>query len=259
MSGAGGQVAFVTGSSRGIGLGAALELARAGFSVALNARKEGAELDAAAAAVEAEGARVCKVALDVAEIDRHEAALDHIENALGGLTTLVNNAGVSVLSRGDVLEVSEAGWDRCLDVNAKGLFFLSQACAKRFLARKREAELLYSIINVTSANATAASVLRGEYCASKAAAAMVSKVFAARLGCEEIAVFDVQPGLIDTEMTKSVIADYQRRAEAGLCLFPRVGQAAEVGKVVASLAGGGMPYVTGQVVSVDGGLLVERF
>lgn len=254
-----GQVALVTGSSRGIGLASAIALARSGFDVAVNARSEGDELDAAADAVAAEGRRVHKAAFDVGAIDRHDAVLEQIEVALGPLTTLVNNAGVSVLNRGDPLEVSEESYDRCMDINAKAVFFLTQAFSKRLLARERDSALTHAIINVTSANAVAVAVQRGEYCASKAAAAMISKVFAARLGAEGIAVFDVQPGLIATEMTQAVIDSYQKRAEEGLCLVPRVGQPAELGKVIATLATGGIPYTTGQAISVDGGMLVPRF
>ena len=254
-----GQVAFITGSSRGIGLASALELAREGFDIALNARSDGAELDEAARLVAAEGVRVVKAPLDVSRIEEHDAVLDRIESELGPLTTLVNNAGVGVISRGDVLDVTEESYDRCLDVNAKALFFLTQAFAKRLVARERPAELYHSVVNVTSANAAAVAAPRGEYCASKAAAAMISKVFAVRLGEFGIPVFDVQPGLIATEMTQAVIASYQKRAEEGLCLYPRVGQPEELGKVIASLATGKIPYTTGQAISVDGGMLVPRF
>ncbi len=254
-----GQVALVTGSSRGIGLAAAIALARAGFDVALNTLSEGDELDAAARKVAAEGARVCKAAFDVSETGEHAAALARIEESLGPITTLVNNAGVGVISRGDPLDVTEESWDRCLSVNSKAMFFLSQSWAKRTLGRARDPALYYSIVNVTSANAVAVAVPRAEYCASKAAAAMVSKVFAARLGAENIPVFDVQPGLIATEMTEPVIESYRQRAEDGLCLFPRVGQPEDLGVVIASLATGKIPYSTGQVISVDGGMLVPRF
>lgn len=254
-----GQVAFVTGSSRGIGLASAVALARKGFDVALNARSDNDELDAAAKTIEAEGQKAHKAAFDVSKIDQHDAILADIENALGPITTLVNNAGVGVMSRGDPLDVTEESYDRCLDVNAKAMFFLTQAHVKRLLKRQRDAALHYAIINITSSNATAVAVPRGEYCASKAAAAMISNVFAARLGEENIPVFDVRPGLIATEMTQAVIASYQKRAEEGLCLFPRVGQPEELGTVVATLATGGIPYTTGQAIAVDGGMLLPRF
>ena len=254
-----GQAAFVTGSSRGIGLAAAVELAKAGFDVALNGRADSPQLQAAMQQIQDEGVSVCKVVMNVAEIARHEWALNKIEREIGPLTTLVNNAGVSVINRGDVLAVTEESYDRCMSINAKAMFFLCQAFARRVTNQNLSPDLKYAIINVTSSNATAVALPRGEYCASKSAAAMISKVFAARLGPHDIPVFDVQPGLIETEMTETVIQSYQERAERGLCLFPRVGSAAEVGRVIAALATGQLPYVTGQTISVDGGMLVPRF
>lgn len=253
------QVALITGSSRGIGLAAAIELAKIGFDIALNAHSQSDEIDAAASLVEAQGVNVFKAPFDVGLIDRHEAALDAVEAGLGPITTLVNNAGVGVIDRCDPLDVTQESYDRCFEVNARAMFFLTQAFVKRLLGRERPQNLQFSVINVTSANASAVSVLRSEYCASKAAAAMISKVFAARLGEEGIPVFDVQPGLIATEMTASVIDTYRKRASEGLCLFPRVGQPRELGVVIASLASGKIPYATGQVISVDGGMLVPRF
>ena len=120
-------------------------------------------------------------------------------------------------------------------------------------------ERFHAIVNVTSANAVAVAVPRAEYCASKAAAAMVSKTWAVRLGAEGIAVYDVQPGLIATEMTAPVIADYEKRAQEGLTLFPRVGQPEEMGGIIAALASGRLPYTTGQAISADAGMLVPRF
>jgi NAD(P)-dependent dehydrogenase (short-subunit alcohol dehydrogenase family) len=254
-----GQVALVTGSSRGIGLGAAKALARKGFAVALNGPAEDAELAAAVAAVEAEGAKAVSVAFDVTDLAAHVPALDRIEAALGPLTTLVNNAGVGVLKRGDPLEVSEESWDRCLSVNAKAVFFLTQAFARRLLARARAPALFHSIVTVTSSNATAVAVPRSEYCASKAAAAMATQAWAVRLGAENIAVYDVRPGLIATEMTAPVIEMYTQRAQEGLTLLPRVGTPDEMGAIIATLASGGLPYTTGQVIAADAGMLVPRF
>lgn len=252
-------VALVTGSSRGIGLAAAEALAKAGFAVAVNGPADDAELAAAVARIAALGVPVVAAPFDVTDIAGHAAALTRIEAALGPLTTLVNNAGVGVLSRGDLLDVTEASWDRCLTVNTKAMFFLSQAFARLLLSRPRASELFHAIVNVTSSNANAVAVQRSEYCASKAAAAMVSKALAVRLGAENIAVYDVQPGLIATEMTAPVIEAYTKRAEDGLTLFPRVGQPADMGKIIASLATGQLPYTTGQVISADAGMLVPRF
>ena len=254
-----GPVALVTGSSRGIGLGAAKALASAGFAVALNGPFDDDELQEAVVAVRDLGGQAMAAPFDVSDLGAHAEMLAMIEAELGPLTTLVNNAGVGVLSRGDPLAVTEASWDRCLEINAKAVFFLTQAFAKQLLARSRSADQFCSIITVTSANAEAAAVPRAEYCASKAAAAMVTKTWAARLGAENIAVYDVRPGLIATEMTAAVIESYAKRAEEGLTLLPRVGQPDDIGTIIATLASGQLPYTTGQVINADAGLLVPRF
>lgn len=253
------QVALVTGSSRGIGLATAEALAGEGFAVALNAPAEDAELHAARDRIAALGVPVMSVPFDVADISCHAEGLARIEATLGPLTTLVNNAGVGVMQRGDMLDVTEESYDRCMAVNARAVFFLSQAFARRLVTRARPAELFHSIVNVTSANATAVAAPRAEYCASKAAAAMITSTLAVRLGPENIAVYDVRPGLIATEMTAPVIAQYEARAREGLTLIPRVGQPEEVGRVIASLATGRLPYTTGQTIAVDAGMLVPRF
>jgi len=252
-------VALITGSSRGIGLAAAKALAAEGFAVALNGPFDDAELHGAVAEIRDAGGTAVKVPFDVSDLKAHDQALSQIEDTHGPLTTLVNNAGVGVLNRGDPLDVSEESWDRCLAINAKAAFFLTQAFAKRLLSRDRPAETFHSIVNVTSSNAVAVAEQRAEYTASKAAAAMMSKTWAVRLGREGIAVYDVQPGLIATDMTAPVIEQYEARAKDGLTLFPRVGQPEDVGAIIASLAAGKLPYTTGQTISADGGLLVSRF
>ena len=252
------QVALVTGAGRGIGLAAAEALLAEGFAVALNGLPGDAALEAAVARLGVHGP-VAAAAFDVADLAAHGPALAAAEAALGPLTTLVNNAGVGVMARGDLLDVSEASWDRCLTVNTKAMFFLSQAFARALLARPRPAALFHAIVNITSSNAEAVAVQRAEYCASKAGAAMVSKAFAVRLGPDDIAVYDVRPGLIATDMTAPVIDSYRARAAEGLTLLPRVGEPAEIGRIVATLASGRLPYTTGQVIAADGGLLVSRF
>lgn len=254
------QVALITGANRGIGLAIAQALAGKGFAVAINGLEDDDSLAAAVASVAEAGGQTVKIAGDVTDLAGHEAMLDQAEAALGPLTTLVNNAGVPAMARSDVLAVSEESYDRCLAVNAKAPFFLSQAFAKRLTGRPREPGLFYSLINLTSSSARAVSVSRLEYCVSKAAAAMMTQGFAVRLGQEGVAVYDIQPGVIATDMTAPVISDYQRRIEdEGLTVLPRVGTPQDMGAIAAMLASGGMPYTTGQVISADAGLLISRY
>lgn len=253
------KVALVTGSSRGIGRAIAESLATAGFAVALNGPEENDELHDSRNALEKMGVPVLLAPFDVSDIECHDNVLTEIESGLGPLTTLINNAGVGAISRGDILDVTEESFDRCIAINSKALFFLTQKFSRRLLSRKRDASVYHSIVNITSANAEAASDSRAEYCASKSAASMITRTFATRLGRENIAVFDVQPGLIETSLTAPVIERYKQMAADGFCLLPRVGQPEDVGRVVCSLALGQIPYVTGQAISVDGGMLVPRF
>ena len=252
-------VALVTGAAGGIGRAAAVALAREGFAVALNALADDAGLDASLAAVREAGGTARALPFDVADVDAHADALAEAEGALGPLTTLVNNAGIGVLERGDPLDVGTASYDRCQAVNARAVFFLTQAFARRLLGRARDAARFHSVVNVTSANAEAVALPRTEYCVSKAAASMVTRAFAARLGPEDVAVYEVRPGLIRTAMTAPVMGDYERRASEGLTLQRRVGEPEEVGRVIATLAAGALPHVTGQTIAVDGGMLLARF
>jgi 3-oxoacyl-[acyl-carrier protein] reductase len=247
-----GQVALITGGSRGIGKAIASALKAEGFALAIN--------DLPGETLEATANELGALALpfDVTDLTAHPLALAKAEAELGPLTTLINNAGVGVMSRGDPLDITPESYDRCLNVNTRAPFFLTQAFARQILSRPRP-DAFHSIVTITSSNASAVAERRGEYCVSKAGAAMMSKLFAVRLGRENIACFDVRPGLIETEMTAPVIESYKTRAAEGLTLIPRVGQPQEVGTIVASLASGKLPYVTGQVVYADGGMLVERF
>lgn len=251
--------ALITGARRGIGKAIALGLARAGFDVAINDLAASPELDATVADAKALGVKAAAIAGDVAANDRHAEILDAAEKALGPLTTLVNNAGVSVANRGDLLEVGEASYDRCQLVNTRGVFFLTQAFAKRLLARQRPASLHHSIVTITSSNAVGVSINRGEYCVSKAAASMVSKLFAARLSNEGVGVYEIQPGLIETDMTAPSKARYDKLIEDGLTVIKRFGTPDEVAQIAVTLATGGLPYTSGQAIAADAGLLTVRF
>jgi NAD(P)-dependent dehydrogenase (short-subunit alcohol dehydrogenase family) len=251
--------ALVTGAAGGIGRAIAVALAEAGFAMALSDREASAALDAATAEAAGRGVRTVALPADLADLAAHAGLLDAAEAALGPLTTLVNNAGVSVLARGDLLDVSVDSYDRCQAVNTRGTFFLTQAFARRLLAAEAPVQGHRSIVTITSANAVGVSLNRGEYCVSKAGLSMASRLFAARLGGEGIGVYEIQPGVIETAMTAPSMASYRERIAGGLTVIPRVGQPAEVARAVVTCATGGLPYTVGQAIRVDGGLVEPRF
>lgn len=251
------QAALVTGGRRGIGKAIALALAEAGFDVAVADVVASEELSAAAAEIAALGRKSVAIVTDIGDIAAHGKLLDEAEAAVGPLTTLVNNAGVSVLSRGDLLDVTAESYDRCLAINTRGTFFLTQAFARRALASSSTGHR--SIVTVSSANAVAPSIARGEYCISKAGAAMITKLFAARLSDDGIGVYEIQPGFIETDMTAPSKAKYDALIEGGLTVIKRFGTPAEVARIALTLAQGLLPYTSGQVIQADGGLLSVRY
>lgn len=249
--------ALVTGARRGIGKAIALALAEAGFDVAVADVAPSDELQAVAGAIRNKGRKSAAVAADIAKIEDHAGLLDRAAAALGPLTTLVNNAGVSVINRGDLLEVTPESYDRCLAVNTRGTFFLTQAFARRLLGVNGEAHR--SIVTVSSANAVAPSIARGEYCVSKAGVSMISKLFAARLANDGIGVYEIQPGFIETDMTAPSKAKYDKLIEDGLTVIKRFGTPEEVARIAVTLASGLLPYTAGQIIQADAGLLTVRY
>ncbi len=247
--------AFVTGARRGIGKAIALALAGSGFDVAVNDVADSAELQATAAEISALGVKAVAVIGDISDIAAHTVMLEKAETALGSLTTLVNNAGVSVQNRGDLLDVTPESYDRCLSVNTRGTFFLTQAFAKRLKPSKDHR----SIVTISSANASGVSITRGEYCISKAGVSMMSKLFAARLGNEGVGVYEIQPGFIETDMTAPSKARYDKLIDEGLTVIKRFGTPEEVGRIALTLAQGLLPYTTGQIIQADAGLMMVRY
>ncbi|MEZ5931254.1 MAG: 3-ketoacyl-ACP reductase [Alphaproteobacteria bacterium] len=256
-------LALVTGARRGLGRAIALALAGRGFDLALNDLEPGDDLDETACRVETEGARAIKLPADIADLDRH-AQLIADAAAFGPLTCLVNNAGVSVLSRGDLLDVSVESYDRCLAINTRATFFLCQAFARHLLSPEgkdqvKAGDLRPSVVVVSSSNATGVSTNRGEYCVSKAGASMVAKLFAVRLAGEGIGVYEIRPGIIETEMTAPSRERYDRFFAEGRCPMPRWGKPEEVGRAVATCAAGDLPYTVGQPILIDGGLTLPNY
>ncbi|MFP3565912.1 3-ketoacyl-ACP reductase [Paraburkholderia sp. SIMBA_030] len=252
------HVALVTGARRGIGRAIALELADAGFDVAITDVEPSDELEATRAEIERTGVKCVALTSNLADIAQHDALLQAVEDSLGSVTCLVNNAGVSVMSLSDLLDVTPESYDRCLNVNTRGTFFLMQAFGRRAV-KTPQASVNRSIITITSSNAVAASPQRSEYCVSKAGLSMATTLFSLRLAELGIGVFEVQPGLIETEMTAPSKARYDALVENGLTAIKRWGMPEEVAVAVRTLATGGLPFSVGQAIRVDGGLLVSKY
>lgn len=253
------RVALVTGGSRGIGFGVALSLARDGFALAINGVRAESEAGGSLEALRAAGAEVIYCRGDVSSAPDRQAIMDRVREHFGRIHVLVNNAGVAPKRRQHILEATEESFEYVLRTNLQGPYFLTQSFA-RWMIAQREVDPEYSacIVNVGSISATVASVNRGEYCLSKAGIAMMTRLWAVALGEHGIPVYEVQPGVIDTDMTSGVKEKYDRLIEGGLTVQKRWGTANDVGLVVAALARGDLPYSTGQVVMVDGGLTLPR-
>jgi 3-oxoacyl-[acyl-carrier protein] reductase len=254
------KVALVTGGSRGIGLGIAAALAKSGFDLAINGRRESADVAEEIAGLKSPGARVFYVRGDVADRAARTEMLEQIEKEFGRLDVLVNNAGVAPDVRADLLDATEESFDRVISINLKGPYFLTQAVARWMIRQRKEKGEGWRgcVINISSVSATAASVNRGDYCISKAGIAMASALWAARLGEFGIDVYEIRPGIVSTDMTAGVTEKYDRLIAGGLTIEKRWGRAEDVGRAAAALARGEIPYATGQVLHIDGGITVQR-
>jgi NAD(P)-dependent dehydrogenase (short-subunit alcohol dehydrogenase family) len=258
-SGATARVAIVTGGTRGIGFGIATALAAEGWSLAVCGVREEADAADALAALRAGGAEVIYARCDVASREDRERLVDVVAARFGGLDALVNNAGRAPRVRADLLEASEESFEELLRTNLQGPYFLTQRAA-RLLAERAQTRRGASpaVVFVTSVSAEMASVNRGDYCVSKAGLAMAVRLFAARLAADRVAVYEVRPGIIATDMTAKVKDVYDARIAGGLVPEGRWGQPADVGRAVAALLRGDVPYATGSVIHVDGGLSIPR-
>jgi len=252
-------VAFITGGSRGIGFGCASRLAELGFDVAINGMRDESEVSEPIAALKALGAEVLYCQGDIGSSEARASMLARIRDHYGKLNVLVNNAGVAPKERKDLLEASEDSFDYVIGTNVKGPYFLSQTAAKWMIEQKAaQPDAFFSIINIGSISATVASVNRGEYCVAKSGIAMMTALFATRLGEYDIPVYEIRPGVTKTDMTSGVSDKYDKLIEDGLCVTKRWGFPEDVGKAVGSLATAQFPYSTGQVIMVDGGLTLPR-
>jgi 3-oxoacyl-[acyl-carrier protein] reductase len=253
--------ALVTGASRGLGSGIAIELARSGFSVAIHyAGNHEAAADTAAkctaAAQHPEAQLFPIIPGDIGSTDERNAVFAATLGVFSRLDVLVNNAGITSIGRNDITEATEESYDRVMDVNLKGPFFLSQLAANHWLSRPGECPLPggYKLVNVSSISATIASLNRGDYCLSKAAMGMATQLWALRLAEHGAQVIEFRPGIMATDMTAGVTAKYEPLIRDGLVPQKRWGTPEDIGIAVRSFCQGNLPFSTGEIIYLDGGL-----
>jgi len=261
-------VGLITGGSRGIGRGIAIELARLGFDLIINYRSDRQAADEAAklavAAAGREGARILTCKADISEAADREALVGFGQSQFSRLELLVNNAGIGPQVRTDLLEASEESFERLMRVNLKGPYFLTQAIARWMIEQIKSGDTpavgsaRRAIINIGSISAYAASPDRGDYCVSKAGVSMMTALFAARLAEYGINVYEVRPGITRTDLTAPVTEKYDRLIAEGLTPIRRWGTPEDVGRAVAAVASGALPFSTGEVINVDGGFHLRR-
>ena len=260
-------VALITGASRGIGRGIALELAKLGWNLVVNyAGNETAARQTAADAVAAGPSAGRPVRAEICQADISVAAdrarlIAFTKEQFGRLDLLVNNAGVAPNLRADILEAGEESFDRLININVKGPYFLTQLAARWMIEQIRNPQSAIrhpKIITISSISAYTASTNRGDYCIAKAALSMLTPLFAARLAAHGINVYEIRPGLIATDMTGPVKDKYDKLISEGLTPIPRWGTPEDVGRAVAALAQDALPFSTGEVLNVDGGFHLRR-
>ena len=252
-------VALITGGSRGIGFGIAQRLAAAGYDLAINGVRDAAAVHDNLQELEAAGAKVLYCQANIADADARKQMLQQVRNFFGRLDVLVNNAGIAPKERKDILEASEESFALLIRTNLQGPYFLTQSVANWMIEQRNERkEFSGCIVNISSVSATVASVNRGEYCVAKAGVSMMTQLFATRLGEYDIPVYEVRPGIIRSDMTAGVTDKYDKLISNGLTIQKRWGTPEDVGKAVLAIVSGLLPYSTGQVVMVDGGMTLGR-
>jgi len=252
------KVALVTGAGRGIGLGIAKCLASEGCDIVVGDIHEEAAIRDALDELRQLGADVLYCRADVADRAAREAMLAETRKRFGHLNVLVNNAGVAPRVRADILEATEESYEWVMRINLQGPYFLTQAVANWMIEKQSQEGFEGCIVNISSISATVASPSRGEYCISKAGVSMATKLWAVRLGEYGIPVYEIRPGVIQTDMTKTVQAKYDKLISEGLMVQARWGLPVDIGKAVAMLVRGDLAYSTGQVIMVDGGMTLQR-
>jgi 3-oxoacyl-[acyl-carrier protein] reductase len=253
------KVALITGGSRGIGLGIAQLLAKEGIDLAINGIRPEESISDTLQQLRSQGVEVIYCQGDISSAESRSSMIERIKDHFGRLNFLINNAGVAPKERKDILEASEESFESVLKTNLQGPYFLSQAVANWLIEQKKTDPGFWgTIVNVSSISATVASINRGEYCVAKAGLSMATQLFAARLGEFDLPVYEVRPGVIATDMTAGVKEKYDKLIGEGLTVQKRWGLPEDIGKTVAALVRGDMPYSTGSVIMIDGGLTISR-
>lgn len=253
------KVALITGGSRGIGYGIAKALIKEGWNLALNGMRPESDVQDTLDSLRTGQNEVVYCRGNIGKKEDRRTIVQKTVQHFGHLNVLINNAGVAPKERNDLLDMSEESYDRVLKINLKGTFFLSQLAAKEMVeSKEKDADFSGAIINISSISATVISINRGQYCISKAGMSMVTQLFATRLGQNGIPVYEVRPGIIETDMTSTVKEKYDKLFADGLAVQSRWGYPDDVGKAVAGLVRGDFPYSTGQVIMVDGGMTMQR-
>ena len=248
------KTALVTGGSRGIGLAIALELGRAGFAVAIMATKAEDAYPQSAARLREAGIAYSWHAGSIADSADRLRVVDEVMARHGRIDVLVNNAGVAPKERNDLLQMTEASFDYVVGTNTKGNMFMTQAVARKMVETKTPGV----IVNISSCSAEVSSVNRGEYCVSKAGVSMLTKLYADRLAGEGIRVYEVRPGVIQTDMTAAVQGKYDQLIRQGMFPIARWGQPEDVAKAVRAFCSDDFAYTTGNYIDVDGGFHIRR-
>lgn len=251
-------VAVITGAARGIGRGISLMMARNGFTVAAAATRDRRDRSLDTFLTELNETRSGSVYIqtDISKDCDRRNLIDTVYDRYGHIDILVNNAGVAPVKRSDLLDMDEESLDRLIDINLKGTFFLTQY-ASRFIIKSPN-DRPRMVINISSISAETSSTSRGEYCITKAAVSMMTKLFADRLAEYGICVYELRPGIIDTDMISSVKEKYNTLVEDGILPIRRIGQPEDIGRAVLALAKGYFTYSTGQVINIDGGFHISR-
>ncbi len=252
-------VAVVTGASRGIGRAVTLALAKEGFDIAAIARSLDSEgMETLGPEVENIGAAFFPIGLDISCTLCHKEVVSNILERYGRVDFLVNNAGVAPLHRADLLELTEESYDRVMNINLKGPVFFAQKIAREMIwLRQMIQDYKPRIVFISSVSAVMSSINRAEYCISKAGLSMASQVFADRLSEDGILVYEVRPGLIQTDMTARVKDKYDKMIAEGVIPQKRWGQPEDISKAIASLARGDWDFSTGAIFEASGGLNIR--